>query len=75
MISDSKIITRFKILFIIYHHIWKKYQKEVWCLISSFKDFGIKYVPRINNVIVDILANATAKLAPLRDGFSIDIIY
>jgi len=33
------------------------------------------YVPRFNNTTFDSLANATARFMPLRDGFSIEILY
>lgn len=44
-------------------------------MISSFKPFGIKLVPRINNVVVDILTNAAARFTLLKDCFSIENAY
>lgn len=45
--------------------------------ITTFEELSTigKSVPRINNVIADTLANAAAKFTPMRDGFSIEIIY
>lgn len=43
------------------------YQQEVWNLISQFHAFNIIFVPRIRNVVV--------RLSPLRNGFSVEIIY
>lgn len=39
------------------------------------KAFNIISVPRFNNVDVDTLANAAARFTPLRDRFSIEIMY
>lgn len=44
-------------------------------MIYSFKAFGIKFILRINNVVVDTLDNATTRFIPLRDSLSIYIIY
>lgn len=53
----------------------KNYQQWVWCLINSFKYFNIIFIPRFNNSTVDTLANVVARFTPLRDGFSIEIMY
>ena len=53
----------------------KNYQQEVRHLISFFKAFNISYVPRVHNASVDTLSNATIRLSPLKDVFSIEIIY
>lgn len=53
----------------------RNYQREVWHLISHFQAFNIIFVPRIRNAIVDTLANVVARFSPLRDGFSVHIIY
>jgi len=54
---------------------FKSYQQEVWHLISYFQDFNIIYVPTMSNAIVDALGNFAARLSPLMDNFSIEIIY
>ena len=53
----------------------KAYQQEVWRLIFAFDAFGIKYVLRMHNAAADALGNAAARFTPLRDGFSIEIVY
>lgn len=76
IINDSKIIMRDvrNIIHCLLPHL-KIFQKEVWCLIYSFKAFNIISMPRMNNVVPYILANAVARFTPLRDGFSIEVIY
>ena len=76
VIGDSEIITRQvrKTIHCFSPHL-KGYQQEVWRLISAFNAFGIKFVLRMHNAIAGTLANATARFTPLRDGFSIEVIY
>lgn len=76
VIGDFEIITRqvCNTTHCLSSHL-KNYQQEVWCLINSFKAFDIIYVPRFNNVVGDTLANVAATFTPLRDGFSIEIMY
>lgn len=76
VIGDSEIITRHvrNIVYSLSPHI-KNYQREVWKLIFEFKSFGIKLVQRINNATIDTLHNAATRFTPLRDEFSIEIVY
>lgn len=53
----------------------KSYQPEVWHLISQFRAFNIIVVPRMHNALADALANVAARLSPLKDDFSIEILY
>jgi len=54
---------------------FKSYQQDVLHLISHLQDFNIIFVPIMCNVATDAMANATARMSPLREGFSIEIIY
>jgi len=44
-------------------------------LINYYKAFNIISIPRLRNVAVDTLANATIGMLPLKNGFSIEIKY
>ena len=44
-------------------------------LISTFKAFGIKSIPWINNATTNTLVIGVARFIPLRYGFSIEIVY
>lgn len=44
-------------------------------MIYSFKVFGIKSVTRINNIVVDRLANVVARFTLLRDKFYMEMVY
>jgi len=50
-------------------------KKKVWWLICNFQALNIIYVPIIGNVAANALANATARTTPLRDRFTIEILY
>jgi hypothetical protein len=51
------------------------YQQEVWNLLYSFEYFNIESIPHYQNVVADILANATSRYTPLNDGFSVEIMF
>lgn len=42
---------------------------------NYFKAFNIIFFPRFINVVTDALENSTTRMSPLRNGFSIEIIY
>lgn len=44
-------------------HNLKKYQQEVWHLISQFQDCNIIYVPRMRKVVADALENVVSRLS------------
>lgn len=76
VIGDLEVVTR-QVRDTI-HHVslnLKNYQHEVWCVINHFKAFNIIFVPRVRNVAADALANAVARMSPLKKYFSIEIIY
>ena len=76
MTGDSRIITHqvCNTIHCLSIHL-KGYQQEVWHLISAFDAFGIKYLLRLHNAVVDTLASDAAGFTPPRDGFSIEIVY
>jgi len=39
------------------------------------QDFNVISIPRIHNAVVDALENNFARMSPLRDEFSIEILY
>ena len=57
----------------------KNSQREVWDLISKFKDFNNKSIPHTMNSKDDMLANAASNLCPTdnfsHDRFSIELMY
>jgi len=55
--------------------ILKNYQHEVWRLTNYFKVFDIINVPSLRNATTYALVNADASMSPLRNRFSIEIIY
>ena len=53
----------------------KSYQQEVWRLISNFQAFNITFVPRTHNAATNALANIASRMSPLRDIFTVEILY
>ena len=53
----------------------KRYQYEVWNLIAHFNDFNINAIPRLQNVVVDLLANSSSRLVPTNHKCSIELIF
>lgn len=53
----------------------KSYQQEVWKLFSNFRAFNITFEPRMRNVATNAFANTTSRISPLRDRFTIEILY
>lgn len=53
----------------------RNYQQEVWNFISHFHYFDINIAPWIHNVAANTLVNVDARFSPLKDGFSIKIMY
>lgn len=76
VVGDSEIVVhtvRNTIHYVSLH--LKSYKKEVRRLIFNFQCFNIILVPRMHNAATDALANATVRISPLRDRFSIKILY
>jgi ribonuclease HI len=57
----------------------KRYQSEVWNLMSKFFAFNINSIPRLNNSEADLLDNVASKLLPAEglspDAFSIELLF
>lgn len=53
----------------------KIYQQEVWRMISNFQAFNITIVPRTRNTTANALENIAPRMSPLRDKFTIEILY
>lgn len=53
----------------------KSYQQEVWWLISIFQAFNITVVPRTYNAAANALENVASMMSPIRDIFTIEILY
>jgi hypothetical protein len=54
---------------------FKSYQQEGWKLINYFDAFIITSIPHSHNVVVDTLANATSRVIPLNNGFTIKLAF
>lgn len=76
VVSDSEIVIRkvHNTIHCLSPHL-KSYQKEVWWLISNLQSFNITIVPRMHNVAANSLANATSRMSPPRDRFTVEILY
>jgi len=76
VVGDSKIVIQqvHNIIHCVLPNL-KGYQQELWHLISQLQTSNIIYVPRMRNTIADALANYAARFSPLRDDFSIEILY
>ena len=53
----------------------KGYQTEVWDLITNFNAFNINSIPRLKNVAADLLATSVARLVPMNNKCSIELIF
>ena len=76
MYGDSKIIVkqiRNKIHCISPH--LKAYQNEVWDLLINFHAFNIGSIPRLKNAVADLLAILAARLVPLNNRCSIELLF
>jgi len=73
MKQDSCQIVR-NIIHCLYPHL-KGYQCEVWNFIYSFEEFNITSILHCQNIVANMLENATSRFIPLNNGFSIEIIF
>ena len=53
----------------------KRYQSEVWNLIAHFNDFNINAIPRLQNVVADLLGTSSSKLVLINNKCSIELIF
>ena len=52
----------------------KAYQNEVWDLLTNFYAFNIVSIPRFKNAAADLLATSTARLVPMNNKCSIELL-
>ena len=74
--GDSEIIIK-KVrntIHCIYPHL-KGYQNEVWGLITNFDAFDINSIPRLKNEATNLLATFAARLVPMNNKCSIELIF
>ena len=53
----------------------KSYQNEVWDLLINFHAFNIVSIPRLKNAATDFLATSAARLVPLNNRCSIELLF
>ena len=53
----------------------KAYKNEVWDLLKYFHAFNIVSIPRLKNVVADLLATSAARLVPSNNQCSIELLF
>ena len=74
--GDSEIIVKQirKQIHCISPHL-KAYQNEMWDLVTNFYAFNIVCIPRLKNAVADLLATSVARLVPMNNKCSIELIF
>ena len=76
MYGDSEIIVKqvWNKIHCISPHL-KDYQNEVWDLLTNFHAFNISSIPRVKNVVANLLATSAARLVPTNNKCSIEFLF